>query len=156
MKLNQLRNITTAALIAFTGTSLMVPQTANAHCQIPCGIYDDHARVKSMLEDAKTLEKSIVVLKELDSKTDLQSLNQKVRWINNKEIHSEKIITTISNYFLTQRVKASQKDYKERLVNHHSVIVNAMKVKQNSNQEAVSNLIKSIQVLANYYPEHKH
>lgn len=156
MKLNQLRNITTAALITFTGTSLMVPQTANAHCQIPCGIYDDHARVKSMLEDAKTLEKSIVVLKELDSKTDLQSLNQKVRWINNKEIHSEKIITTISNYFLTQRVKASQKDYKERLVNHHSVIVNAMKVKQNSNQEAVSNLIKSIQVLANYYPEHKH
>ena len=27
------------------------PQAIHAHCQIPCGIYDDHARVEAMLED---------------------------------------------------------------------------------------------------------
>ncbi|MDC3250032.1 superoxide dismutase, Ni [bacterium] len=156
MKFNHFRNITTAALIAFAGTAFVTPQSASAHCQIPCGIYDDHARVESMLEDAKTLAKSTAVLADLSGKKDIQSLNQKVRWINNKEIHAENIIQTIANYFLTQRVKSSQADYKERLVKHHAVIVNAMKVKQSSNKEAVNNLVKSIKALAGYYPEHKH
>lgn len=156
MKFSRFRNITTAALIAFAGTALVAPQSASAHCQIPCGIYDDHARVESMFEDAKTLSKSVSMLSELSAKTDLQSLNQKVRWVNNKEVHAENIISTISNYFLTQRVKSSQADYKERLVKHHAVIVNAMKVKQSSNKEDVDNLVKSIEALAPYYPEHKH
>ncbi len=26
---------------------LLVPQTGLAHCQIPCGLYDDHARVQA-------------------------------------------------------------------------------------------------------------
>ena len=156
MKMNQLRNITTAALVAFAGTAFVTPQSVSAHCQIPCGIYDDHARVEAMLEEAKTLSKSIVVLNELSAKSDLQSLNQKVRWVNNKEIHAEKIIQTISNYFLTQRVKATQADYKDRLVKHHAVIVNAMKVKQGSSMEVVDKLVKSIEALAPYYPEHKH
>ena len=29
----------------------------------------------------------------------------------------------MSDYYLTQRVKASQEDYTERLVKHHTVIV---------------------------------
>ena len=33
-------------------------QNAHSHCQIPCGIYDDHARYLSMLEDASTVEKA--------------------------------------------------------------------------------------------------
>lgn len=37
---------------------LAVPQFSFAHCQVPCGIYDDHARVAAMLEDAATVEKS--------------------------------------------------------------------------------------------------
>ena len=32
-------------------------QNAHSHCQIPCGIYDDHARYKSMLEDASIVRK---------------------------------------------------------------------------------------------------
>lgn len=34
----------------------------------------------------------------------------------NKESHAQNIIVTISEYFLTQRVKSSQEDYKEQLV----------------------------------------
>ena len=36
----------------------ILSQHVHSHCQIPCGIYDDHARYKSMLEDASTVEKA--------------------------------------------------------------------------------------------------
>ena len=68
------------------------------------------------------------LIAELAGKTDAQSQNQLVRWVVKKENHAQKIISTISDYFLTQRVKASQKDYVERLKKHHAVIVAAMGV----------------------------
>ncbi len=137
--------------------ALFLPaQSAFAHCQIPCGIYDDHARVQAMLEDVATVEKAVKLIAELSAKTDPQSQNQLVRWVTNKEQHAQNIIATISDYFLTQRVKAKQKDYKERLVKHHAVIVSAMKVKQNADKSYVDTLKKNVEALLTYYPEHKH
>ena len=129
---------------------------AYSHCQIPCGIYDDHARVKAMLEDAATTRKSIIFMADLSEKSDVQSSNQIVRWVMNKEDHAQRIISTISDYFLTQRVKSKQKDYVERLKKHHAVIVAAMKVKQNADVKYVDGLEASIKALLPYYPEHKH
>ncbi len=137
------------------GANVALTVPAYAHCQIPCGIYDDHARVQSMLEDAATVEKSAALIAELAAKTDPQSKNQLVRWVMNKEAHAQKIIDTISDYFLTQRVKAEQEDYAERLAKHHAVIVASMKAKQNADGN-VKELRASIQALAKYYPEHKH
>ncbi len=71
----------------------------------------------------------------------------------NKEQHAQNIISTISDYFLTQRVKSKQKDYTERLTKHHTVIVAAMKAKQNADISFVKDLKKSIEALAPYYPE---
>jgi len=144
------------ALAGILVVVLMIPSLAAAHCQIPCGIYDDHARVKLMLEDAATVTKATKLIADLSSKTDPQSLNQRVRWVMNKELHAQNIIATISDYFLTQRVKASQKDYKERLVKHHAVIVAAMKAKQNAGEQYAKELASAIEALAPYYPEHKH
>ena len=144
-------------LITFTvsGSFLLLPQPAQAHCQIPCGIYDDYARVQSMLEDTATVEKSVKLIAELAGKSDAQSQNQLVRWVMNKEKHAQKIISTISDYFLTQRVKPSQKDYAERLLKHHAVIIAAMKAKQNADVKYSKNLKESIEALLSYYPEHK-
>jgi nickel superoxide dismutase len=142
--------------VVVVGSLLAVPYAVHAHCQIPCGIYDDHARVQSMLEDAATVEKSAKLIAELAGKTDAQSQNQLVRWVMNKENHAEKIITTISNYFLTQRVKPSQKDYTERLVKHHAVIIAAMEAKQNADEKFATTLKQRIEALSGYYPEHKH
>jgi len=150
-----MKNIFFAALFTVAGASLLPVQTASAHCQIPCGIYDDHARVQAMLEDAATVEKSVKLITELAGKSDAQSQNQLVRWVMNKEKHAQNIISTISDYFLTQRVKTSQDDYAERLAKHHAVIVAAMKAKQNSDPKAASALTASIKDLAPYYPEHK-
>ncbi len=147
-----------AALMAviLVGSMLLAPLPVQSHCQVPCGIYDDHARVELMLEDAATIEKATKLLADLAAKNDAQSLNQSVRWVMNKEQHAQNIIATISDYFLTQRVKTSQADYVERLKKHHAVIVAAMKAKQNAGAEHVANLRKTIEALASYYPEHKH
>ncbi|GGA68345.1 hypothetical protein GCM10011369_07480 [Neiella marina] len=134
----------------------LISPAAYSHCQIPCGIYDDHAKVKEMLQDVATARKAISQIQNLTGKSDPQSNNQLVRWVMNKEQHAQNIIATISDYFLTQRVKAKQKDYSERLIRHHSVIVSAMKVKQNADIKYVDELEKAVKALADYYPEHKH
>lgn len=138
-----------AAVLAFS-------QPAHAHCQIPCGIYDDHARVQLLMEDAATIEKSVMLIEQLSGKTDAQSQNQLYRWVMNKEQHAQKIIETLSDYFLTQRVKPSQKDYAERLAKHHAVILTAMKAKQNASMAPVNSLKQSIEAMAVYYPKHEH
>ena len=143
-------------VFAVTGLTFLLPLPTHAHCQIPCGIYDDHARVQSMLEDAATVEKSDKEIAALAGKSDVQSQNQRVRWITNKEKYSQKIIDTICDYFLTQRVKPNQKDYVERLKKHHAVIIAAVKAKQNANVKYAESLKKSIETLSQYYPANKH
>ncbi len=142
-------------IVFIFGLGLTISSQAYAHCQIPCGIYDDHARVQQMLEDVDTVEKSVQLISELAGKTDAQSQNQMVRWVMNKEEHAQRIISTISDYFLTQRVKPTAKDYTERLVDHHAVILAAMKAKQNAELSVVIDLRASVEKLQPYYPEHK-
>lgn len=131
-------------------------QAAQAHCQVPCGIFDDNARVKAMMEDAATIDKATAEMAELQGKSDPQSVNQMVRWVMNKESHAQKIISTISDYFLTQRVKPSQEDYAERLEKHHAVMIAAMKTKQHADREHAETLMAKITALTRYYPEHEH
>jgi len=152
MKITIKKSILALSLLT---TGLLIPQQLSAHCQIPCGIYDDNARVKSMLEDVSTVAKSVKLINELSAKTDAQSRNQVVRWVMNKEKHAQSIITTISDYFLTQRVKPSAKDYAERLVKHHTVIVAAMKAKQHADDKSVEALHKAVDALEAYYPAPK-
>ena len=146
------KSLYTLALVMLIAAILALPQPSSAHCQIPCGIYDDHARVQSMLEDAATVEKSARLIGELAGKSDAQSQNQLIRWVMNKEQHAQKVITTISDYFLTQRVKPEQSDYTERLAKHHAVILAAMQAKQHADVSYAVELRKAIEALAPYYP----
>ncbi|GAX62542.1 superoxide dismutase Ni-type [Candidatus Scalindua japonica] len=154
--MKRFRNVMLLIALTIVVSSMVLTQRAHSHCQIPCGIYDDNARVQSMFEDAATIEKSAKLIAELARKSDAQSQNQIVRWVVNKEKHAQNIISTISNYFLTQRVKPNQKDYAERLIKHHAVIIAAMKAKQNADVEYATKLNDSIEALSSYYPEHKH
>ncbi|NDV18752.1 superoxide dismutase [Pseudodesulfovibrio sp. JC047] len=131
----------------------VLPSLAQAHCQVPCGIYDDHARVTAMLEDVTTVRKAVTMLEKLAAKTDVQSRQQFVRWVMNKESHAQKIISSIADYFLTQRVKPDQKEYVERLKKHHAVILAAMEAKQHADMKAVDALESAVQALLEYYPE---
>lgn len=142
------------ATLAVSGGLFLFTHSASAHCQVPCGIYDDHARVAAMLQDADTVIKAGKMIDDLAGKTDAQSANQMVRWVTNKESHAQSVISTIADYFLTQRVNASQDDYVQRLKHHHAVIVAAMKAKQSADSDAGMALKKAISVLVTYYPDH--
>lgn len=145
-----------AFVVAACLISLAVPRQLLAHCQVPCGIYDDNARVMGMLEDVTTIKKAIKLLGDLNDKGDVQSKQQFARWVMTKEQHAQKIISTIADYFLTQRVKAKQADYVQRLKDHHAVIVLSMKAKQNASMDVAKNLEAAVKVLLKYYPEQEH
>lgn len=58
-----------------------IASIAGAHCQIPCGIYDDRARIVLMEEHVTTIEKSMNEITTLSADTP-QNINQLVRWVN--------------------------------------------------------------------------
>ena len=110
---------------------------AQAHCQIPCGIYDDAARFVSMREHVKTIEKSMVQIDATagEGKT---GVNQAVRWVANKETHANELAEIVTYYFMAQRVKApadfsneaATKKYVGEIALLHQMLVFSMKAKQ--------------------------
>lgn len=145
-----------ALTLLTTALLLMLPSQAYSHCQIPCGIFDDSAEVKRLLLDATTIRKSATEINALAGKTDAESQNQLVRWVNNKENHADNVINTISNYFLAQRVKPDMEDYAVRLEKHHAVMIAAMKSKQTADPKAADALEQAILAIQPFYPEPDH
>jgi nickel superoxide dismutase len=142
-----------AVLVAAAATIVIVNRTAptaGAHCQIPCGIYDDPARVARLYEDAATIEKSMKQMAALADKADVQSRQQFVRWTTNKEAHASHIIEVVSEYFLAQKLKPISRGqegydaYLRQVAAHHAVIVAAMRCKQHAGLEHVEHLRRSI------------
>lgn len=151
-----------SAAFVMTAIVLALPSTAAAHCQVPCGIYDDHARVHGMLEDVTTIAKAVGEIGALAKKSDAQSLNQATRWIMTKEQHATRIITTVSEYFLTQKIKpADPKDrrawtkYVQLLTDHHRVMKLAMKAKQTVDGAVVAELRTAVKALEAHWPKPK-
>ena len=143
--------------IAVAGSTFLLATSAQAHCQVPCGIYDDAARVKHLREDATTIEKAIQAIIDLSGKTDPQSFNQLIRWTTTKEDHASNVISVVSEYFLAQKIKPvaagadGYDDYLKNLADHHAVMVAAMKTKQNADPQVVKDLNSAIDGLAAHY-----
>ena len=121
------------------------------HCQVPCGVYTADLRFMQMLEDQTTIEKSSKLILELSNKDDGQSHNQLARWVATKESHASKIQKIIAEYFLTQRIKSSSKNYEKLLKGAHSVMVAAMKCKQSTEASAANDLKSSILAFQKIY-----
>ena len=139
---------------------LLTSSQASAHCQVPCGIYDDAARIQALREDAATIRKAVVKTTAL-SKDVKGNINQITRWIATKEEHASRIIKTVAEYFLTQKIKpVSPKDAKypeflKRLADHHNVLVWSMKNKQQLSLETVSKLDDAIETMAGHWAKKK-
>ncbi|MBL4883446.1 MAG: hypothetical protein JKY95_02775 [Planctomycetaceae bacterium] len=127
-----------------------------AHCEVPCGIYADERRFELMLEDQTTIAKAITQINELAGKTDAQSVNQLVRWINTKEEHATNTQHIIAQYFMTQRLKADKKGYDKKLVAAHAVMVAAMKCKQSTTADSAKALESSIKKFYEAYEGKKY
>lgn len=108
-----------------------------AHCEVPCGIYGDDARFSAISEDVQTIEKAMGMIADLAGKNGAQSANQLARWVVTKEEHANKIQHVVTQYFMTQRLKAPAGDdavafatYTNKLVLLHKMLRTAMLCKQ--------------------------
>lgn len=120
--------------------------TALAHCQIPCGIYNDPVRFALLEEHVTTIEKSMNEIQRL-SKEQEPNWNQIVRWVNNKEVHAGELTEIVTFYFMAQRVKpADPKDkaayvkYVREITLLHQIVIAAMKAKQTTDLENCTKL----------------
>jgi len=107
-----------------------------SHCQVPCGIYDDQMRFEMMAENIATVEKATREIGRLSAQAE-KNYNQIVRWVQNKETHADRIAETLTQYFLTQRIKpidpkdkVGYENYVKKLTLVHRMLVAAMKCKQ--------------------------
>ena len=123
----------TVAVLMFVATN------AWAHCEIPCGIYDDHMRIHMIEEHITTIEKSMQQIVELGGQTPV-NYNQVVRWVTNKEHHAEELQHIVTQYFMTQRIKPDQKDYEKKLTVLHKMLLAAMTCKQTTDLTHVADL----------------
>ncbi len=140
------------AVLMFVGFS----GTLVAHCEIPCGIYDDEARVEMILEHATTIEKSMREIKTLQ-KEDSTNANQLIRWVMNKEHHADEVQEIVSQYFMTQRIKPGVENYEKKISTLHQLLITAMKCKQTTDEANVAELRKLAKEFHTlYFANHSH
>ncbi|MCJ7525598.1 MAG: superoxide dismutase, Ni [Candidatus Aminicenantes bacterium] len=121
-------------------------QLLKAHCQVPCGIYDDEARFKLLAEHVTTMEKAMKEIAALSVQAPV-NYNQIMRWVLNKEKHAEEFSEILSYYFLAQRIKPVAPEDKESYAKYqmqlewvHQLLVYAMKAKQGIDLVHISKL----------------
>ncbi len=150
--------------LTMTGILFLSASPALAHCEIPCGIYDDGVRFDLIIEHAATIEKSMNEINN-HSKADKPDYHTISRWTMNKEEHAKKVQHIASQYFLAQRVKVPADDaaaeVKADYVIHttllHQIIVAAMKTKQGTDTAAVEKLrAVTERYKAHYFKKHGH
>lgn len=133
---------------------MIAPSIVAAHCEVPCGIYDDQMRMDMMAEHASTIEKAMMQIEEL-GKADPANTNQIVRWITTKEEHATEIQHIVSQYFMTQRIKPDQDGYAEKLQCLHRMLIAAMKCKQTTDTANVAALRAELEAFGGlYFTEH--
>lgn len=148
-------DVTTRAL---DSALAVIPAAVLAHCEIPCGIFDDNMMVRQMLLDAETIRKASAQIIVLAKETDAAHLNTIARWAMVKEEHSRDLQHMNAWYFLTQRVKAVPADdpgyaaYLDKLAAHHAISVAAMKAAQSLDPAAQDRLVATIKVVEPWYP----
>ena len=143
-----MRTIFTLLAIVFLFLATTAANVA-AHCEIPCGIYDDELRTNLIYEHTVTIEKSMKKIDELSKQKPLD-YNQLVRWISNKEDHATKIQHIIYQYFMTQRIRSDAAKYTEKLSVLHKMLQSAMKCKQSidtSNVQSLRSFLKEFEIL---------
>lgn len=130
--------------------SIITITSVRAHCQIPCGIYDDQMRIHMMEEHVTTLEKA---MKQIEAG---QNINQTTRWVMNKEKHADELAEIVTYYFMAQRIKPGCEDYALKLSQLHEILVYSMKAKQTTDLANVEKLKELIQHFEQSYMSEGH
>ena len=143
--------------------AFLAARPLDAHCEIPCGIYNDALRADLIAEHIATIEKSMAQIAELAA-APAKNYNQIVRWVHNKEAHATELQHIVTQYFLTQRVKpvapgdkAKHAKYVAQLELLHGMLVAAMKAKQTTDLAHVKTLRELLSAFrASYFGPQAH
>lgn len=125
---------------------------AAAHCEIPCGIYNDEMRITMIAEHITTVEKAMKFIIDLEGQKPINH-NQIIRWVVNKEHHADEIQHIVTQYFMTQRIKLDAKKYNEKLTLLHQMLIYAMKCKQSTDLSHAGTLRSLLEKFRNLYFE---
>jgi nickel superoxide dismutase len=128
---------------------------AAAHCEIPCGIYDDETRINMIAEHITTIEKSMKEITKLEGQKPT-NYNQLIRWVMNKEHHANEIQQIVTQYFMTQRIKLDTKNNADKLTLLHKLLVYAMKCKQTTDLSHIASLRSVLKEFQGLYFGHSH
>lgn len=150
----------TASVVLFM---LVASQKSYAHCEIPCGIYEDTLRIEMISEHITTIEKSMTQINALSAEGE-KNYNQLVRWVVNKEEHAVKIQDIVSQYFLHQRIKVTNPSdveayakYTNQLALLHQLAVLSMKAKQTTDVAIIEQLRTTLAKFSkSYFHTHEH
>ena len=121
-----------------------------AHCEIPCGIYNDSLRADLIEEHAGTIRKSMETIISLQKAKPI-NYNQLVRWVANKDDHAEKVQEIVWQYFMTQRIKPTDVQYGPKLGALHAMLIYAMKCKQTTDVANVKGLLDALERFKKLY-----
>lgn len=157
-------------LLAFVlSMTVLAPSRAEAHCEVPCGIYGDDARFTMLDEHASTILKAMKQIVALSAAEDgSRNYNQLARWVATKEAHADKIVEILSHYFLMQRIKApvaaklpdasafekASQRYQKLLAIVHGMLVKTMHCKQTTDTANVESLTVLTKQLHELYGHH--
>ena len=154
-----MKKLMLSALVLF---ALFAGKESLAHCEVPCGIYNDEIRVALLYEHFTTIEKAMNQMAEL-SKDGEVNYNQLIRWTVTKEEHAKEIQHVVTQYFITQRVKLPEvtegeayDKYVRQLSLLHELIVYSMKAKQTTDTAYVEKMRASLANFEEVYFEGKH
>lgn len=159
-----MKNIKQVLLIGLLSIiSISISNKSYAHCEIPCGIYEDTLRIELIKEHIVTIEKSMKMIVELSGE-ETPNYNQIVRWVNNKEEHANKLQDIVTQYFLNQRIKPVSDENNElfnKYIKHltllHNLLVLSMKAKQTTDIMFIDKLKHSINLFEeSYFHKHEH
>ncbi len=138
---------------------IAVTMQSFGHCEVPCGIYDDQARVKMMYEHIATITKCMTEINKLGQEGK-PNYNQLVRWITTKDDHANQLQHVITQYFMTQRLIPTAKGeknydkYISELTMMHELLVKAMKCKQTVDPSIPEGMQKTLHDFQHsYFPE---
>ena len=130
--------------LALTLLSLLGVQNASAHCQVPCGIFSDQVEFEKMLEAQITIAKANREMAKLLEDDSALAFNQATRWVMTKEDHCKKVMASVAEYFMAQRIKPDAENYEKTLIAAHNVMRAAMKAKQDPSDEVAEALKTAI------------
>jgi nickel superoxide dismutase len=145
-----MKKVVIGILVAFFMLNVASHQVL-AHCEVPCGIYNDPLRFQLIREHAATIEKAMKAVAELKQKGN--NPNQLVRWIVTKENHADKIQHIVAQYFMTQRIKLGVPQYNEKLGQLHQILVYSMKCKQTTDLDNVAKLRAAVDAFEKLYKQ---